>query len=907
MACYQIENLTFFYPEKQIPALNKVSVTVNSGEFVVLCGHSGCGKSTLLRQLKPLLSPHGRKTGEILFRGADISSLDQKSQSIDIGFVMQSHENQIVTDKVWHELAFGLESLGESTPVIRARVAEMASFFGIQNWFYKSVTDLSGGQKQLLNLASVMVMQPSVLILDEPTSQLDPIAASEFIATIGRIHRELGVTVIMTEHRLDDVLPLCDRVLVMEDGKIISDGTPETVGKELKALHHDMFSAFPTPMKIWSAVENDLPCPITVKDGREWLNQITDKRGTHICAEPENSLPEGEPVIELRDVFFKYDNDLPDVLNGMSLSVYKSEIYALVGGNGAGKTTALSVIADIVTPQSGDVRVFGKTHDDIPYSERYDGLIGILPQNPQALFIKKTLNLDLYEMLSGRKLDKAERDRRVSEVSELCELTDLLDSHPYDLSGGEQQRAALAKILLLSPKLILLDEPAKGMDAQFKQKFASLLRSLTASGVTIFMVSHDIEFCAEYCDRVAMCFDGNIVSEGSPKPFFAGNNFYTTSASRTARAHFPQAATANDVISALGGTAYVPAESALPANKARNTDTPLAEKYDILPPQKQKRKRRIPIIIAAAVLFVLTCIYVQWQYAFFTIIWDGGFSLALSSDGGQAMTYVLFIVLLCAELIALIIECFPGMKTGNDGYIANNDRKLSKRTLAAMVMVFIAIPLTIYIGVFYFGDRKYYFISLLIILETMLPFILAFEGRKPQARELLIIAALCAIAVAGRAALFMLPHFKPMIAVTIIAGVAFGGETGFLVGAMSGFTSNFFFGQGPWTPWQMFAYGIIGFIAGILFKKGLISRNRVALSIFGGIAAFIIYGGIMNPASVLMYQATPNAAMFWFAYLRGAPLDLVHAVATVFFLMIGSAAMLEKLDRIKIKYGLIEV
>ncbi len=238
--------------------------------------------------------------------------------------------------------------------------------------------------------------------------------------------------------------------------------------------------------------------------------------------------------------------------------------------------------------------------------------------------------------------------------------------------------------------------------------------------------------------------------------------------------------------------------------------------------------------------------------------------------------------------------------------VAPSNRKLSKRSIAAAAMILLAIPLTIYVGIYFFGDRKYYFISLLIILESMLPFALIFESRKPQARELVNIAVLCAIGVAGRVAFFMLPQFKPVVAVVIIAGVAFGGEAGFLVGAVTGFVSNMFFGQGPLTPWQMFAFGIIGFLAGILFRKGLLLRSRTALCIYGGLTTFLIYGGIMNPASMLTSQPNLTWEMLWPYYLQGIPFDLVHALATVVFLYIAAEPMLEKLDRIKVKYGLVE-
>ncbi|MBS5702368.1 MAG: ATP-binding cassette domain-containing protein [Butyricicoccus pullicaecorum] len=423
--CLKIQNLTFSYPEQRRHALEGVTLAVQPGEFLVLCGPSGCGKSTLLRQMKTVLAPHGQCTGKVRFEGAPLDGMDPRRQSQAIGFVQQSPENQLVIDKVWHELAFGLESLGYDTPTIRRRVAEMASFFGIQTWFYNNVAELSGGQKQLLNLASIMAMQPRLLILDEPTSQLDPIVASDFLAAIGKINRELGTTVVLTEHRLAEAFPLASRVAVMDKGRLLYTGTPDKVGEALRG--------------------------------------------------------------------------------------------------------AVS------------------TH----------GPVGVLPQNPQA-------------------------------------------------------------------------------------------------------------------------------------------------------------------------------------------------------------------------------------------------------------------------------------------------------------------------------------------------------------RELVIIAVLCAIGVAGRAAFFMLPQFKPVMALTIIAGVAFGGETGFLVGAMTMLVSNVLYAQGPWTPWQMFCMGIIGFLAGVLFRKDWLRRSRESLCAFDVFAAIVIYGGIMNPASALMWPDELNTGVILTYYLCGFPMDCIHAAASALFLWFGAEPMLEKLDRIKVKYGLVE-
>ncbi len=233
------------------------------------------------------------------------------------------------------------------------------------------------------------------------------------------------------------------------------------------------------------------------------------------------------------------------------------------------------------------------------------------------------------------------------------------------------------------------------------------------------------------------------------------------------------------------------------------------------------------------------------------------------------------------------------------------DNRISRRTLLSAVLIIVIIPATILFGVFFLNDRKYYFISLLIVIYTMIPFLMVFENRKPQARELIVIAVLSAIAVAGRAAFFMVPQFKPVVAIVIIAGVCFGAESGFLVGAVTGFVSNFFFGQGPWTPWQMFCFGIIGFLAGILYRKGILKKVKLSLCVFGGLTTFLVYGGIINLGSLLMFTSKFSWKALLATYISGFWFDMVHAVATVFFLYFISQPMIEKLDRIKIKYGFV--
>lgn len=878
----EIEHFSFYYPEQAEKTLDDLTLTVEQGEFLVLCGPSGCGKSTLLRQLKTVLAPHGRRLGSIRFEGCPLEELDQREQSAGIGFVQQDPENQIVTDKVWHELAFGLESLGYDTPTIRRRAAEMASFFGIQTWFYKNVTELSGGQKQLLNLASIMAMQPSVLILDEPTSQLDPIAAADFLATLGKINRELGTTVVLTEHRLEDAFPLASRVAVMDRGRLLCTGSPAEVGAILRGAGHSMFLAMPTPMRIWaSSPDAGGHCPVTVREGRDWLTKFADGHPLmELPSEPRRTYP-NEPAITAEGLWFKYEKELPDVVKGLSLTVRRGEFLALLGGNGTGKTTSLKLLSGLQKPYRGEVRLAGS--------------VGVLPQNPQALFVKKTVREDLFEILKGRNFSGKAQEERVAWAVRLCRLEGLLDRHPYDLSGGEQQRAALAKVLLLGPEILLMDEPTKGLDAEFKQVFAEILQSLLRQGVTLLMVSHDIEFCARYAHRCALFFDGSIVTEAPPRAFFSGNSFYTTSANRMARGLLPEAVTAEDVIQACGGN--LP-----PAPELPDSGEPLPEPEEASADYKPKPLpwwRKLGAVLTGTVSFLLFLSFMNVTDLTQLITADGMTELA----NHQMILYALFILSLF-----LFATCITRRSHRKDYalQVPKAKRKLAKRTVVAAVLVLLMIPLTLYIGVFYLDNKKYYFISLLVLLECMLPFFLIFEGRKPQARELVIIAVLCAIGIAGRAALFMLPQFKPVMAVTIIAGVAFGGETGFLVGAMTMLASNVLFGQGPLTPWQMFSMGIIGFLAGILFRKGLLRRNRGALCVFGALAAILIYGGIMNPASALTWVGELNEKVLLTYYISGLPFDCIQAAATWLFLWFGAEPMLEKLDRVKVKYGVVE-
>ncbi len=536
--------MTFKYALSENESLKDIDLEVEEGEFCLIFGSSGCGKTTLLRHLKRELTPAGDTSGQVLYRGENIKTLPPARSACEIGLVMQNPDSQIVTDVVWHELAFGLENLGMDSGVIRRRVAEMASFFGIGSWFHKKTAELSGGQKQLVNLASVLAMQPRLLLLDEPTSQLDPIAAREFIDMVSRLNRETGITVIMTEHRLEEALPVSSRVVLMEDGRIKYNTAPRSLPTALTSGHDTRYlGSLPAAARIFaqSGVQES-NCPLTVREGKDRLSSLLGTKSVQIekpAAKTINKDKKKQAAVDCREVFFKYDKDTPDVLTGLNLSVNKGEMLCLLGENGSGKSTLLQIIAGVLRPQRGKVLINGRNIRSMSAHELYTGNIGLLPQNPKAIFLHDTLRADLGD--GGL------------QIAETLGIEKLLDRHPYDLSGGEQQKAALARVLLQKPQILLLDEPTKGLDAQAKRELALLLEKLLDDGACIIVSTHDIDFAAEYADRCALLFDGGVASSGSAgassaKEFFCGNYFYTTAANRIARDFAPGAITCEDVI-----------------------------------------------------------------------------------------------------------------------------------------------------------------------------------------------------------------------------------------------------------------------------------------------------------------------------------------------------------------------
>lgn len=590
----QIRDMTFAYAEGDEPVLSDINIDIGSGEFVIIMGSSGSGKTTLLKMLKRNMIPAGRYSGRVYIYGKEADKLTDRENAAGIGYVSQDPDNQIVTDKVWHELAFGLENLGMDNVTIRKKVAEMSEYFGITGWYDREVSKLSGGQKQILNLASVMVMQPGILLLDEPTANLDPLAAIRFLDVVKRINQELGVTVVMVEHNLEHIYADADRIIAIDKGRVAANSSPKKAAADIIAAGSFLIEGLPVASRLYSGYnkkngnsvvsynnvnidsnnkDNHIlsdEIPLTVKEGRRWYVNYKKVYGKDITKDKDkinnfagksiindkvikkdvleednitgnknkkrigfikkNNLENKSSrkntdnientVCQLKNVSYSYNKKLPYIIDGVDVSFKEGRITAILGGNGAGKSTMLKLIAGIIKPVCGKI-ISNKR-------------IIMLPQDPKAVFTEVSVEEELAEVLmdkgNGIYNNMPMEDKReiVEQIIEEFGLNDIRKNNPYDISGGQQEKLAIAKVLLLKPEVLLLDEPTNGLDPYFKKTLGKLLKKINADGVTIIIVSHDLEFVDSFCDDVIMLFDRKVAAQDSTHKFLRDNMFYTT-------------------------------------------------------------------------------------------------------------------------------------------------------------------------------------------------------------------------------------------------------------------------------------------------------------------------------------------------------------------------------------------
>lgn len=528
MALLTVENLSFSYGSEEV--LKNISFSIEEGQFVALCGLTGSGKSTLLRLLKKELQPHGTIRGQIYFEG---KPLEQASTSL-ISYVMQKPDEQLVMEKVWQELAFPLENEAIATDNMQQTIAEVMQFLGIHHLFQQSISSLSGGQKQLVNLAVALVGKPKLLLLDEPTAQLDPLNATHFLQILERIHRELGIAICIVEHRLEELVPIVDEILLLEQKTITKQLPPQQLVQTL--TNHPLLRAFGAPAYVFSQT-NQSVIPLTVREAKKALTKL-QLRSIEFLKQP---LSNRALVLEGENLYFRYGKKEKDVIENLHVQAFEKDIIAVFGGNGSGKSTLLHILAGTMKPYKG--KIINQSSDK--------QTIALLPQNPQTILMKNSVEEE-FEML--RKVAPQQFEERKQKIIDLFELQSLLHQHPFDLSGGQQQLVAFAKLYCLNTPIVLLDEPTKGLDVQAKQLILQAVQLLQQEGKAIIMVTHDLDFSAECATHCTMLFEGNLTRIQPVRQFFCTNRFYTTAARRMT-AHISNAITSDEVITQLrGGT-----------------------------------------------------------------------------------------------------------------------------------------------------------------------------------------------------------------------------------------------------------------------------------------------------------------------------------------------------------------
>lgn len=801
---FRIADYTFAYPGGE-PVLDHISLEVAEGAFCVVVGPTGCGKTTLLRALKPELTRAGSHAGTIevlghtLVRNGRVTGeLPPERSAREIGFVAQDPAAQIVCDTIWHELAFGLENIGTPVPEMRRRIAEVAHFFGIEALMHAACEELSGGQQQLVNLAAVLALRPRLIVLDEPTAQLDPHARRQFLYLLGRVQRELGITVILSTHAPEETETLATQTLAM--------GT--------------------------------LP-PLVRREDAERL--LEPRRRTR-----ERALASAETVVTARDLHVRYRRENPWVLRGVDLAIRRGSVHLIVGGNGCGKSTLLATLAGVRTPQQGSI--------DNALASRQ----ALLPQDPKALFVCDTVAEELAEWRDRCGYTADEERALVARLG----LTGLEGASPLDLSGGQQQKLALAKLLLTKPELLFLDEPTKGLDPASAAECAEMLHELADAGCTIVGVTHDLDFACAVADEVSMLFDGEIACTESARAFFAHNLIYRP---HDASRFFGALLERMDEERADGPKPTGAAATGASARTAADVDT----------------------------------------------ITSAGTGAGTNTSTGER------------------IAARRANRADEAVAAPNNDpRKTTTHRARGVVeaVALAAVPAVLAITTLA-GVRQTAILSFAVVIAALGIFFASLETSSARLRELMPTVVLAALAAAGRIVFAAVPSMKPVSAIAIIAGVMLGRRSGFMVGALAALASNFFFGQGPWTPWQMYAWGLVGWGAGALAQTSVFgvrpgatgncsadpgatasptARRRLvgtaSLLAYGFIAS-VAYGWILNAWTVLGFLHAHTTFQVLAVYAASLPFDIAHGVATVGFLLALWAPWQRKLARVLKSYA----
>ena len=857
MAHLEVKGLTFAYAGAARPALRNVTLEVKPGELAVLCGATGSGKTTLLRLIKRELAPGGVMAGDIFLDGVPIRKWNERKAAAAVGLVMQDPDSQLATDTVEHELAFGMENFGLPRGEMRRRLAELAGFFGLEPLLGKPLEELSGGRKQAVNLAAVLLCRPRLLLMDEPLAQLDPLAARELVGLIHRLNEERGVTVLMSEHRLDELLPAADRVILLEAGAVAFNGPPADFVRAVWRSGDPgrlMFvpSATAWALRRFGDEALDDP-PLDVKAVRRMLpaegaagpadGEGLPRSGAERGAEDGNARRQKEPLLSAQGVFFAYSRGEPAVIRGLDWTLGRGEFVALLGANGSGKSTLLQLLAGLRRPQRGDVRLAGVPVHRLPAGTRA-ARIGYLAQNPLLHFAHETVREELIQAAAFT--GAADPEEGAARLARRFDLDHLLERHPHDLSGGERQRAALAIAVAGRPDVLLLDEPTKGLDPFAKAKLADELRRLNGEGMTLVAATHDVEFAETHASRCAMLFQGEIAADEPADTFFRNNFFYVSPLRRLADGRGDESRGSGpdggfDVGTDGGGTA---------GGMSDETESGTAGG------QSDGSNKGTPAGRAGGT--------------------DGAAAYSRSrTDAGAA-----------------------GAVRGGRYALA-----LFRRVPAHLWMISAAVVYAA-LGVMAFRRGASLLAGFAMVFLALVPFYARYERKMRGARELALVAVLAALATVGRVpfALF-LPSFTPVTFIVMVTGVVFGAEAGFIAGSMSALVSNFFLGQGPWTPWQMFAWGMAGCTAGLLAHRGAFWRRRTPLAALGLVWGFL-YGWILNASIAIdQWAQTKSWANVLAVYAAGLPFDAIHAAANVFFLALFGPAWIRLLERYRIRYS----